>query len=110
MVLDQEHVPFSERSEWADVLPVEQYENITPLAPIFYPPFCMCLHCCLWVILTPVDKDATDYLRGIIKIGEKSPRVLDLTEAIIRQNPAHYTAWYVCFSIPIQFQDRSPGN
>lgn len=28
-------------------------------------------------------------------MGEKSPRVLDLTEDIIRLNPAHYTAWSV---------------
>lgn len=41
------------------------------------------------------DKDATDYFRGVVLSGEKSSRVLDLTEHIIRQNPAHYSAWYV---------------
>jgi len=30
-------------------------------------------------------------------MGEKSPRVLELTETIIRLNPAHYSAWYVPF-------------
>jgi hypothetical protein len=40
------------------------------------------------------DKDATDYFRGIIKTGEKSQRVLQLTETIIKLNPAHYSAWY----------------
>lgn len=40
------------------------------------------------------DKDATDYFRAIVKTGEKSARVLELTETIIRQNPAHYSAWY----------------
>jgi len=39
------------------------------------------------------DRDATDYFRGIVKAGEMSPRVLDLTEHIIRLNPAHYSAW-----------------
>jgi hypothetical protein len=39
------------------------------------------------------DKDATDYFRGIVKTGEKSSRVLQLTETIIRLNPAHYSAW-----------------
>lgn len=39
------------------------------------------------------DKDATDYFRGVLKTGEMSPRVLQLTEKIIRMNPAHYTAW-----------------
>jgi hypothetical protein len=40
------------------------------------------------------DKDVTDYFRGIVKTGEKSSRVLQLTETIIRLNPAHYSAWY----------------
>jgi hypothetical protein len=40
-----------------------------------------------------LDKDATDYFRGIVKSGEISPRVLELTEYIIRLNPAHYSAW-----------------
>ena len=40
-----------------------------------------------------IDKDATDYFRGIVKTGEMSPRVLELTEKIIRLNPAHYSAW-----------------
>jgi hypothetical protein len=39
------------------------------------------------------DKDATNYFRAIVKSGEMSPRVLELTEHIIRMNPAHYTAW-----------------
>jgi protein farnesyltransferase/geranylgeranyltransferase type-1 subunit alpha len=39
------------------------------------------------------DRDAADYFRGIVKAGEMSERVLDLTEHIIRQNPAHYSAW-----------------
>jgi protein farnesyltransferase/geranylgeranyltransferase type-1 subunit alpha len=39
------------------------------------------------------DKDATDYFRGIVKTGEMSNRVLELTEDIIRLNPAHYSAW-----------------
>jgi protein farnesyltransferase/geranylgeranyltransferase type-1 subunit alpha len=34
-----------------------------------------------------------DYFRGIVKTGETSERVLQLTEHIIRLNPAHYTAW-----------------
>lgn len=37
----------------------------------------------------------TDYFRGIVKTGEKSQRVLDLTESVIRLNPAHYSAWCV---------------
>ncbi|EGO29852.1 hypothetical protein SERLADRAFT_433805 [Serpula lacrymans var. lacrymans S7.9] len=69
---------FADRPEWEDVVPLPQYENVDPLAPIFY---------------TDEYKDATNYFRGIVKTGEMSPRVLELTENIIRQNPAHYSAW-----------------
>ncbi|RXW18993.1 hypothetical protein EST38_g6871 [Candolleomyces aberdarensis] len=69
---------FADREEWKDVEPLEQYENLNPLAPILY---------------TPEYKDATGYFRAIAKSGEKSPRVLVLTEAIIRMNPGHYSAW-----------------
>ncbi|KAI0716811.1 protein prenylyltransferase [Earliella scabrosa] len=64
--------------EWEDVVPLRQYENVNPIAPIFY---------------SEEYKDATDYFRGILKTGETSMRVLRLTERIIRMNPAHYTAW-----------------
>ncbi|KAJ4495783.1 hypothetical protein C8J55DRAFT_494887 [Lentinula edodes] len=69
---------YADRAEWSDVVPIEQYENTTPLAPIFY---------------KNEYKDATNYFRGIAKTGEKSQRVLELTEHLIRLNPAHYTAW-----------------
>ncbi|EIW54989.1 protein prenylyltransferase [Trametes versicolor FP-101664 SS1] len=64
--------------EWAGVVPVRQYENVNPIAPIFY---------------SEEYKDATDYFRAVVKTGEMSPRVLKLTETIIQMNPAHYTAW-----------------
>ncbi|KAI6148522.1 hypothetical protein BKA82DRAFT_459774 [Pisolithus tinctorius] len=76
--LQNQSALYAERPEWEDVVPLPQYESVKPLAPIFY---------------TPEYKDATDYFRGIVKTGEKSLRVLDLTENIIRQNPAHYSAW-----------------
>ncbi|THH01451.1 hypothetical protein EW026_g1227 [Hermanssonia centrifuga] len=69
---------YSERPDWADVVPLPQYEGVNPIAPIFY---------------TPEYKDATDYFRGVVKTSEMSQRVLDLTETIIRMNPAHYSAW-----------------
>ncbi|THH19293.1 hypothetical protein EW146_g1855 [Bondarzewia mesenterica] len=74
----EEPLLFSQRLEWSDVTPIPQYESIAPLAPIFY---------------SDEYKDATDYFRGIVKTGEMSTRVLDLTERIIRLNPAHYSAW-----------------
>ncbi|KAF7763572.1 hypothetical protein Agabi119p4_8109 [Agaricus bisporus var. burnettii] len=74
----QEKLLFAERPEWSDVDPIPQYETSTPIAPILY---------------TPQYKDATDYFRAIVKSGERSERVLQLTEELIRLNPAHYTAW-----------------
>jgi len=41
------------------------------------------------------DKDATNYFRGVMATGERSERVMELTEHIIRMNPAHYTVWFV---------------
>ncbi|KAF5329979.1 hypothetical protein D9611_010404 [Ephemerocybe angulata] len=75
---DDEYVFFADRDEWKDLEPIEQYENINPLAPILY---------------TKEYKDATGYFRAIVKKEEKSPRVLELTEAVIRMNPGHYSAW-----------------
>ncbi len=106
MPLDDDKIPlFAERPEWADVTPLEQYENLTPLAPILYTEECepfVFLRSKVLFIDRDVfcrfflaDKDATNYFRAIVKKGEKSLRVLDLTEQVIELNPAHYSAWYV---------------
>lgn len=71
-------LPYSQRPEWRDITPIPQHESLSPLAPIFY---------------TDEYRDCTDYFRGIVKTGETSNRVLELTEDIIRLNPAHYSAW-----------------
>ena len=34
---------FAEQPEWADVQPLEQYEDVNPIAPIFYTEECECL-------------------------------------------------------------------
>ncbi|KAF9450611.1 protein prenylyltransferase [Macrolepiota fuliginosa MF-IS2] len=75
---DQDKPLFSELPEWADVVPIPQYETDAPIAPILY---------------SVEYKDATDYFRAIVKAGERSARVLQLTQELIRLNPAHYTAW-----------------
>ena len=115
-----EHVLYAERPEWADVVPVAQYENVQPIAPIFYSPECTQPSVVLCILLIDLrytlfdhdapldtaDKDATDYFRGVVKIGEKSPRVLQLTETIIRLNPAHYSAWCVSFVLSVRQSPR----
>ena len=39
------------------------------------------------------DRDAMDFFRAISAAEEHSERALELTEIIIRKNPAHYTVW-----------------
>ncbi|KZV95848.1 protein prenylyltransferase [Exidia glandulosa HHB12029] len=69
---------YADNPAWRDVTPVPQDVGENPMAPIYY---------------AAEYKDATDYFRGVVAVGEKSPRVLQLTERIIRLNPAHYTVW-----------------
>ncbi|KAG1748314.1 uncharacterized protein EDB91DRAFT_1079298 [Suillus paluster] len=96
---EEEKPLYSQRPEWADVIPLEQYENVTPLAPIFYTDECSTsLNATIGLYL--LDKDATNYFRGIVRSGEMSPRVLELTENIIRQNPGHYSAWRTQMAFP----------
>ncbi|KZT60974.1 protein prenylyltransferase [Calocera cornea HHB12733] len=72
------YVLFRDRPEWSDVSPVPQDDGTTPLAPILY---------------NDKYKDATSYFRAIYVAKEYSPRVLDLTLEIIKQNASHYTVW-----------------
>lgn len=49
-----------------------------------------------------VDRDAMDHFRAITAAGERSERVLELTETIIRMNPAHYTIWSVLLHLRVR--------
>jgi len=70
---------YSENPQWADVTPIPQHdEGFNPMAPILY---------------SQEYKDAMDYFRGIVRKGEKSERVLKLTEHIIGMNPGMYSVW-----------------
>ncbi len=40
----------------------------------------------------PVE-ETMDYFRAVLKIEEKSPRTLNLTEDVISLNAGNYTAW-----------------
>ncbi|KAG2227852.1 hypothetical protein INT45_002090 [Circinella minor] len=81
-------LPYSQRPEWNDVVPVAQDDGPNPLVPIAY---------------SSDYRDAMDYFRAVSRTEEKSQRVLDLLADIIDMNPAHYTVWQyrqeVLFSI-----------
>ncbi|THH30915.1 hypothetical protein EUX98_g3281 [Antrodiella citrinella] len=72
---------YCEKPEWQDVTPVPQYDGILFNLSVDV------------LIVVLADKDATDYFRAVVKSDEISERVLQLTEDIIRLNPAHYSAW-----------------
>lgn len=42
-LMEEDQSLFADRPEWADVVPLEQYEGVTPIAPIFYTPECACI-------------------------------------------------------------------
>lgn len=70
---------YSTSPDWADVLPIMQAESeVAPLVQIAY---------------SDDYAEAMSYLRAVMVAEEKTQRVLDLTEALIRMNPTHYTVW-----------------
>ncbi|WVO23079.1 uncharacterized protein IAS62_004424 [Cryptococcus decagattii] len=80
------YVPMSQRQSWADVKPIIQDDGPNPVVPIMY---------------SQEYKEAMDYFRAIAAMEEKSERALELTETIVRMNPAHYTVWQYRFSLLI---------
>eukprot|EP00339_Tiarina_fusa_P002281 CAMPEP_0117006446 /NCGR_PEP_ID=MMETSP0472-20121206/6671_1 /TAXON_ID=693140 ORGANISM="Tiarina fusus, Strain LIS" /NCGR_SAMPLE_ID=MMETSP0472 /ASSEMBLY_ACC=CAM_ASM_000603 /LENGTH=294 /DNA_ID=CAMNT_0004707913 /DNA_START=1 /DNA_END=882 /DNA_ORIENTATION=- len=65
--------------EWADITPLEPHEGPNPIVPIAY---------------TDEFKETMNYFRAILQKDERSERAWELTEDVIDQNPANYTAWY----------------
>jgi len=77
MEITQE-IPFHEREDWKDIVPIPQDDGENPLVPIAYSSY---------------YQSAMDYFRAIIKKGEKSPRAMNLTTELIFMNPSHYSIW-----------------
>ncbi len=45
-----------------------------------------------------------DYFRAVLKSGEKSERVLELTEDGLDLNPANYTVWYYRYMLRLSLK------
>ncbi|CAH0391566.1 unnamed protein product [Bemisia tabaci] len=76
--LSEESVLIRDCPEFRDVEPTPQFEGHAPVASIAY---------------SESFKDAHDYLRSLLKMGELSERALKLTEIALNINAANYTTW-----------------
>jgi len=65
-------------SDWEDIAIIPQDDGDNPVAPIAY---------------SPEYKAYMDLFRGIVKVGEHSKRVIELTSDILDINAANYTVW-----------------
>ena len=76
---DDAYVPYAERPEWTDVVPIVQPESANPVVLIDY---------------AREYVDAMNTWRAVYASNERSERVLDLTREIIRMNGGAYTVWH----------------
>lgn len=93
-------VPYSERPDWSDVIPLEQDDGLT-VVKIAYSAKCESnfkFSSIIWtgmnVNLFHAVNDVYGYFRAIYKSGEVSQRALLLTADALDLNPANYTVWH----------------
>eukprot|EP00239_Pterosperma_sp_CCMP1384_P009374 CAMPEP_0197862592 /NCGR_PEP_ID=MMETSP1438-20131217/39466_1 /TAXON_ID=1461541 /ORGANISM="Pterosperma sp., Strain CCMP1384" /LENGTH=307 /DNA_ID=CAMNT_0043480197 /DNA_START=57 /DNA_END=980 /DNA_ORIENTATION=- len=71
-------IPYSERPDWSDVVPVAQNDGVNAVVSIDY----------------KADyEEVMNYFRGIVALKEHSQRALDITKEVISRTGAHFTAW-----------------
>ncbi|XP_001607662.1 protein farnesyltransferase/geranylgeranyltransferase type-1 subunit alpha isoform X2 [Nasonia vitripennis] len=71
-------VPYSQREQWRDVVPLAQDDGPNPIVAIAY---------------SEKFRETHDYFRAILKAKEKSERALNLTADCIWLNAGNYTVW-----------------
>lgn len=75
MMISQDEIP----EVFSDVTPIPQDDGPNPVCSIDY---------------SPQFIQAYDYMRAILKSGEKSERALRLTGLCLKLNPANYSIWH----------------
>ncbi|XP_075152082.1 farnesyl transferase alpha [Haematobia irritans] len=71
-------IPYSQRNDWKDVVPLAQDDGENPVVEIAY---------------SAKFREIFDYFRAILANKEKSARALELTTNALNLNPANYTVW-----------------
>lgn len=86
-------------------MPVLQDDGPNALVKIAYSPSCKCQttpfqvfllqerYKSRYLLVTLADQQLMDLFRAILRSGELSERVLDLTEDLLDENAANYTVW-----------------
>ncbi|XP_003740276.1 protein farnesyltransferase/geranylgeranyltransferase type-1 subunit alpha [Galendromus occidentalis] len=78
MSSDEDHVLYKDRSDWADVKPLDIETDKDSVINIAY---------------SETFRDCYGYLRAVLKSGELSERVFELTTTCADENPSCYTVW-----------------